>query len=108
MLRQGRLERGGTSLHYLEANPEATSRPALLLLHGLSSNAAFWARVAARLPGRRLLAMDQRAHGASDAPEDVREPATLAADAAALVEKLELGRIVVAGHSWGGTIALQL
>ena len=107
-MRQGRIEHRAASLHYLEWNPEATSRPAVLLLHGLSSNAAFWARIAARLPGRRLVAMDQRAHGSSDAPGDGYEPATLAADAAALVEELELGRVVVAGHSWGGTIALQL
>ena len=108
MVRQGRIESAGASLHYLEWNPEATSSPAVLLIHGLSSNAAFWARVAARLPGQRLVAMDLRAHGSSDAPEAGYEPATLAADAAALVEELELGRIVVAGHSWGGTIALQL
>ena len=108
MVQQGRIEREGTSLHYLDWNPEAGPRPAVLLLHGLSSNATFWTRVATRLPDRRLIAMDQRAHGSSDAPDDGYEPATLAADAAALVEELELGRVVVAGHSWGGTIALQL
>ena len=108
MLTEARLERDGARLHYLEWNAAATARPALLLLHGLSSNAAFWGRLAARLPDRRLIALDQRAHGASDAPAEGYEPATLAADAAALIAELGLGRVVVAGHSWGATTALQL
>ena len=108
MVLHGSHEREGLSLHYLEWNPQADRGPAVLLLHGLSSNAGFWARLAAQLPGRRLVALDQRAHGASTAPEAGYEPAVLAADAAALIEELDLGRVVVAGHSWGGTIALQL
>jgi pimeloyl-ACP methyl ester carboxylesterase len=104
----GHLEREGVNLHHLEWNPSAPARPAILLLHGLSSNAAFWARLAGHLPGRRLVALDQRAHGSSQAPAGGYEPASLAADAAAVVEDLDLGRVVVAGHSWGGSIALQL
>jgi pimeloyl-ACP methyl ester carboxylesterase len=103
-----RLDKNSVGLHYLQWNSEATSTPPILLLHGLSSNAAFWGRLAAQLPGRRLIALDQRAHGASAAPDTGYEPATLAADAATLVEELGLGRVVVAGHSWGATIALQL
>ncbi|HEY8759847.1 MAG TPA: alpha/beta fold hydrolase [Candidatus Dormibacteraeota bacterium] len=103
-----RLDKNSVGLHYLRWNSEAGVTPPILLLHGLSSNAAFWGRLAAQLPGRRLIALDQRAHGASAAPEIGYEPATLAADAAGLVEELGLGRVVVAGHSWGATIALQL
>jgi pimeloyl-ACP methyl ester carboxylesterase len=103
-----RLEKNSVSLHYQQWNREGGAHPAILLLHGLSSNAAFWGRLAAQLRGRRLIALDQRGHGASAAPETGYEPATLAADAAALIEELGLGRVVVAGHSWGATIALQL
>ena len=102
------FNRTSVSLNYLESGPDSASHPAVLLLHGLSSNAAFWGRLAAHLPERRLIALDQRAHGSSAAPETGYEPAILAADAAALVEELGLGRVVVAGHSWGATIALQL
>jgi len=104
----GHLERAGLSLHHLQWNPEIEARPAILLLHGLSSNAGFWTRLAGRLPNRRLVALDQRAHGSSAAPEDGYRPDTLADDAAALVEHLGLGPVVVAGHSWGASIALQL
>jgi len=103
-----RFVQNGVDLHYQQWNPTASSRPPILLLHGLSSNASFWGRLAARLPDRRLIALDQRAHGQSAAPAAGYEPATLAADAAALVERLGVDRIVVAGHSWGATIALQL
>jgi pimeloyl-ACP methyl ester carboxylesterase len=102
------FDRDSVGLHYLRWNIEAGSTPPILLLHGLSSNAAFWGRLAARMPDRRLIALDQRAHGLSAAPETGYEPVTLAADAAALVERLGLDRVVVAGHSWGATIALQL
>jgi pimeloyl-ACP methyl ester carboxylesterase len=102
------FDKDSVGLHYLEWNRDSSTTPPVLLLHGLSSNAAFWGRLAARMPARRLIALDQRAHGLSAAPESGYEPATLAADAAALVEELGLGRVVVAGHSWGATIALQL
>jgi pimeloyl-ACP methyl ester carboxylesterase len=107
-MRHGSFRRDGVDLHYLEWHPEATARPAVLLLHGLGSNATFWARTAAHLGSRRLIALDQRAHGASAAPAEGYEPERLAADAAALVEGIDLGRVVVAGHSWGASIALQL
>ncbi|TMF02876.1 MAG: alpha/beta fold hydrolase [Chloroflexi bacterium] len=67
--RDGWLQRGGIDLHYLEWNHqvEADSFP-VLLLHGLSSNAHYWDRVAARLEGRRLIALDQRGHGLTGRP----------------------------------------
>ena len=108
MVLHASFDRNSVGLHYLEWNRDAKSAPPVLLLHGLSSNAAFWGRLAARMPLRRLVALDQRAHGLSAAPETGYEPATLAADAAALVEDLGIDRVVVAGHSWGATIALQL
>lgn len=106
---QGFLEREGVRLHWLEWAPEqAATGPALLLLHGLSSNARYWERVARRFPNRRLVALDQRAHGASDAPESGYTAAELTADAAFAVHELDLGRPVVSGHSWGAGVALEL
>jgi len=107
-MQEARIDRDGLQLRYLEWNQEETRRPAMLLLHGLSSNAHYWGRLAGSLTGRRIVALDQRGHGASAAPATGYEPSSLAADAAALVERLELGRVVVAGHSWGASIALQL
>ena len=68
----GWLERDGVRLHYLEWTPdsEAERQPACLLLHGLSSNARYWERLAQHLPGRRLVALDQRGHGLTGQPPE--------------------------------------
>ncbi|MDQ6771971.1 MAG: alpha/beta hydrolase [Candidatus Dormibacteraeota bacterium] len=106
--REGWVERGGVRLHYVEWAPDGAEPPALLLLHGLSSNALIWERVAAALPHRRIVALDQRSHGLSDRPETGYGQADLVADAAHAVAELGLGRPVVAGHSWGASVALSL
>jgi pimeloyl-ACP methyl ester carboxylesterase len=105
--RENWFERDGVRLHYLEWGRPGEFHPSMLLLHGLSSNARFWERTAVALPGRHLVALDQRSHGLSDRPLDGNHNPTFVADAHALAERLELERPLVAGHSWGATIALE-
>ena len=106
---EGYLERDGVRLHWLEWAPSGTPEPpALLLLHGLSSNARYWERVARRMTNRRLVALDQRSHGLSDAPPTGYALDVLAADAGHAIRELGLDRPVVVGHSWGGTVALEV
>jgi uncharacterized protein (TIGR03083 family) len=107
-LREVWLERDGVRLRCLEWGPERGREPDLFLLHGLSSNALYWTRLAARLPDRRLVALDQRSHGRSDAPATGYRMEALVEDAAHAVRELGLGRPVVVGHSWGATVALEL
>jgi pimeloyl-ACP methyl ester carboxylesterase len=112
----GWLERDGVRLHCLEWTPDSglESQPACLLLHGLSSNARYWERLARHLPARRLVALDQRGHGLTGQPP--RAPAfpdgyameQLLDDAAFVISELELRAPVVVGHSWGATVALEL
>ena len=112
----GWLERKGVRLHYLEWTPEAgaANGPPLLLLHGLSSNARYWERVARHLPGRRLIAPDQRGHGLTgQPPQTPRFPDGYAMDellndADYVIAELGLEKPVVVGHSWGATVALEL
>jgi pimeloyl-ACP methyl ester carboxylesterase len=111
----GWLERDGIALHFLEWKPDGTDDGApLLLLHGLSSNAHYWDRLARYLGHRRLIALDQRGHGLTGRPPHAPPvPAGLAMDeliedAAHVIESLDLGRPVVVGHSWGATVALEL
>src|SRR5438105_3960318 len=107
-MREGWFERDGVRFHYLEWEaPEPDAEP-IVFLHGLSSNARFWERVAGRLGGRRMLALDQRSHGLTGSPVSGYTHEELAADAAALFDHAGLGRAVVAGHSWGAAIALEL
>jgi pimeloyl-ACP methyl ester carboxylesterase len=111
------LERDGISLHHLEwaADPEpGADLPPILLLHGLSSNAHYWDRVAQRLTGRRLIALDQRGHGLTGRPPRApRVPEGLAmeqlvADAQFVIERVGLERPVIVGHSWGATVSLEV
>ena len=110
------LERDGISLHYLEwsADPGPRDARPILLLHGLSSNAQYWNRVAGHLPGRRLVALDQRGHGLTGRPPHAPPIAggyamdELIGDATHVIERLGLDRPVVVGHSWGATVGLEL
>ena len=109
------LERDGIPLHLLEWEPDEPGDAApMLLLHGLSSNAHYWDRLATHLGDRRLVALDQRGHGLTGRPPHLPPmPAGLAMeelidDAALVIEALGLGRPVLAGHSWGATVALEL
>jgi pimeloyl-ACP methyl ester carboxylesterase len=111
----GWLEREGVRLHYLEWMPgPASSQPPLLLLHGLSSNARYWERLARHLPLRRMIALDQRGHGLTgQPPRTPRFPdgfamEELLKDVDFVVDSLGLGKPVVVGHSWGATVALEL
>ena len=106
---EGYVSRQGVRLHWLEwASSGTPERPAILLLHGLSSNARYWERVAWRMTNRRLVALDQRSHGLSDAPPTGYGLDLLAADAGNVIRELGLDRPVVVGHSWGGIVALEV
>jgi pimeloyl-ACP methyl ester carboxylesterase len=119
----------GTRIHVLdwdggqapEGSPDVLGgRPAggprVLLLHGLASTAWSWTPVARRLRrAARVVAMDLRGHGLSDAPTDGYEPDTLAGDVIAVVEGAGLlplpghegppGSLVVAGIGYGAIVA---
>jgi pimeloyl-ACP methyl ester carboxylesterase len=84
--------------------------PAFLLVHGLESNARLWDQVAGHLSaaGHAVYAVDLRGHGDSDRPEHGYDNATAVADLAAVASDLGLSGMVVAGHSWGGHLAVRL
>jgi len=112
----GWLERDGVGLHYLEWIPETGPgrQPPLLLLHGLSSNARYWERLARHFPQRRLVALDQRGHGLTGQPPraprfpDGYAMDELLKDVDFMIDNLGLEKPVVVGHSWGATVALEL
>ncbi len=97
----------GITLHYLDWGP--ADAPPVVLLHGITGHARVWDHLAARLvPGRRVLALDQRGHGDSDpAPDDDYRVGTMADDVAAFVGSLRIDRFTLLGHSMGGRIAIK-
>ncbi|CAL9677219.1 2-(acetamidomethylene)succinate hydrolase [Streptomyces sp. enrichment culture] len=79
----------------------------VVLLHGLAGQAGEWDGLARDLgPRHRIVAVDQRGHGASEhRPRDVSRAAYVA-DAVAVIAQLGLHRPVLAGQSLGGHTAL--
>jgi pimeloyl-ACP methyl ester carboxylesterase len=82
---------------------------AVVLLHGLASNARIWDGVAPRLVGAglRVVAVDLRGHGDSDQPADGYGFETVGRDLEAALAALGLALPLLAGHSWGASVALQ-
>jgi len=83
------LSDDGTRIHFLDwGAPAGGARtPGILLVPGLVHTGWTWAPVARRLRGvARVVAMDLRGHGLSDAPSDGYEPDVLAGDAIAAAE----------------------
>ena len=84
-------------------------KPALLLLNSVGCDHAIWDDVVRALSGRfRLLRMDARGHGASDAPAGDYTIPMLAADAIAVLDAAGAAKAAVAGLSLGGMTAMQM
>jgi 3-oxoadipate enol-lactonase len=82
--------------------------PAVLLAHGMWCDAGMFAELAALLaPRARVLVPDLRAHGRSDVPDRQWSIADLADDLVALLDALEVDRVVLAGFSMGGMAAVE-
>jgi pimeloyl-ACP methyl ester carboxylesterase len=77
----------------------------VVLLHGWPQHWYAWRRVIPSLAGRcRLICPDLRGHGWSAAPSGSYAKAELTADVLALLDALELDRVRLVGHDWGGWI----
>jgi epoxide hydrolase 4 len=87
----------------------APDAPALLMLHGFPEYGRSWAGLAARLPGWRCLAPDQRGYGDSYAPPDITayDLRALVGDMAALIEQMG-GPVPVVAHDWGAVVGYGL
>jgi pimeloyl-ACP methyl ester carboxylesterase len=85
------------------------TEPTLLMLHDVGGDSTDWLPLIGHLCcGCRLLLMDYRCHGRSDAPSGGVAFDDLVADAVALVERSAAPRVVAAGHGLGGLVAMAL
>lgn len=101
-----KLIRDGIALAYEEAGRGA---PALVFVHGLACHRGFWAEQVKHFSRHyRVLAVDLRGHGDSDAPEQRYTMQLLADDVAWMCSQLGIERPVVVGHSLGGLVGLEL
>ena len=83
--------------------------PGLLLHHGLASSQRIWDLMLPRLRRRfRVVTYDARGHGRSRKPTRGYGFDSVVADARAVIGATGLRRPIVAGHSWGASVALEL
>lgn len=89
----------GVRLHVAEAG----EGPPILMLHGWPQHWWIWRRaIPALAQDHRVIAPDLRGFGWSEAPPGRYELSEFAADAAALLNALELEEVDLIGHDWGG------
>jgi pimeloyl-ACP methyl ester carboxylesterase len=103
--KHGRLEREGVGLFYEEVG---SGEPALLLVHGWSCDHHNLVRQAEYFaPTHRVISVDLRGHGESDAPQQDYTLEGFADDLAWMCKQLDVSRVVVIGHSMGGAVGLE-
>lgn len=88
---------------------EGAAPPVLVLLNSIGTDMGLWdAAMPHLLPHVRVLRIDTRGHGASDAPSGDYSLAMLAGDVRAAMDAAGIDRAIVAGVSLGGMIAMEL
>jgi 3-oxoadipate enol-lactonase len=94
-------------LAYREDGP--ADGPVLVLGSSLGTTGAVWQpQLAALAATRRVIRYDHRGHGGSPAPPGPYRVEDLGGDVLALLDRLELDRVDLAGLSLGGMVAIWL
>jgi pimeloyl-ACP methyl ester carboxylesterase len=98
---------GDTTIRYTASGPAGGTT--LVLIHGWACDRRDFDAVTSFLPeGYRVLAIDLAEHGESRSTRDVWTIEEFARDAAAVLAAESVARCVVAGHSLGGAVAVEL
>jgi len=94
----------GLNIHYFH---RSGTGPALIFLHPSSGYGRMWQETTTYLPAEYdVYAPDQRGHGDSSRPDGEYSAEELSRDLKLFIDKLGLQRVIVAGHSLGGRVAL--
>ena len=100
------VEARGLRFHVAEAGE---GEDVVLCLHGWPQHWYEWRHLMPALADRhRVLALDLRGCGWSDAPRDGYEKENLADDVLAVLDALGLERVKLVGHDWGGWVGFLL
>ena len=100
------LERDGLKYHFVDQG----SGEAVVMVHGNPTWSFFFRRLITALsPDCRCIAPDHMGCGLSDKPDETRYDFRLrsrVADFSALMDHLDLARVTLVVHDWGGMIAM--
>jgi pimeloyl-ACP methyl ester carboxylesterase len=82
--------------------------PALVFIHGWMCDQTHWAEQINRFSaGRTVVTLDLPGHGRSGMEREGWPLMAFGADVAAVIDHLELERVILVGHSMGGPVALE-
>lgn len=99
---------GDVKLAIYEAGQENNDATPVILVHGWPELAYSWKNQMQPLAaaGRRVIAVDLKGFGASDAPHDkaLYDVRHMTDDFAALLDALSIEKAVFCGHDWGGAL----
>jgi pimeloyl-ACP methyl ester carboxylesterase len=99
------VEVGGLRIHVAEAG----EGDPLVLLHGWPQNWWEWKRLIPLLAVRyRVLCLDTRGSGWSDAPTSGYDKETMARDVLTVLDELQLDRVRMVGHDVGGYLGFLI
>jgi pimeloyl-ACP methyl ester carboxylesterase len=105
-IRHRRVKARGIEFHVAEAGE---GEDVVLCLHGWPQHWYEWRHLMPALADRhRVIALDQRGCGESEATRDGYEKEELASDVLAVMDALGLERVKLVGHDWGGWIGFLL
>jgi len=100
------VEARGLRFHYAEAG---SGEDVVLCLHGWPQHWYEWRHLMPALADRhRVIALDLRGFGWSDAPAAGYEKENMADDVFAVLDALGLERVKLVGHDWGGWIGFLM
>jgi haloalkane dehalogenase len=94
----------GGDLHVVD---QPGTGPAIVLLHGFPDDSRIYAKLIGLLSPRRAIAFDFLGYGSSGRPARP-DPARHEAELTAVLDYLQLGSAVLAGHDAGGPVAVNV
>lgn len=95
---------------YMDVKPQKPNGKTIMLLHGKNFNGAYWEKTAKDLSdkGFRVIIPDQIGFGKSSKPHSYQFSfSQLAENTKAILDKLEIDKTIVLGHSMGGMVAVR-
>ena len=96
----------GVVIHY---HVEGAGSPAVVLIHGWACDASIWdGQVRELSPRYTVVTIDLAGHGRSGRDRATWSVAAFADDVRAVIEKLQLKRVVLVGHSMSGYVILEV
>ena len=109
---RGRLiEVGGATLHVVDIGPRDAAGPAVVMIHGASSNLEVMRRPLGEMLARnhRVILIDRPGHGWSTrARQEDSTPAIQARMIDEALKKLGVGPVILVVHSWSGALGARM